>query len=137
MNILKKALLIILPLLFVHIFTACEDEYEHNYVPFLIKVDSIQLPENVNVNESFDIAFFGNIGTNGCYQFSEFKSSEAENEITIEAWGKFNKSSDFCTMAIVMLAGEKLNYTIAEKGTYTFKIKQTDGSFLETEITVE
>ena len=136
MRIFKKTLLFILPVLLAYVLTACDDGHNDDYEAFMIKVDSIQLPESVNANESFDIVFFGTVGTNGCYQFSDFKTSISENEIVAEVWGTFNKKSDICTMAIVMLNGEKLNYTINETGTYTFKVKQPDGTYIEKQVTV-
>ncbi len=46
---------------------SCEKEQEPDYESFLIKVESIQIPQNIAVNEPFEIKFYGTIGNNGCY----------------------------------------------------------------------
>jgi len=117
--------------------SSCENELEQNYESFLIQVDSIQIPDNITINESFDIRFYGTIGTNGCYQFSKFETEKEGNNITMKAWGKFDKNSNICPTVMVYLDNEKLNYRIKEKGTYTIKINQPDNNFLVKQISVE
>lgn len=124
-------------LMLLSILSSCEDEQEPNYESFLIPVDSIQIPGNITKNEPFDIRFYGTIGTNGCYQFSKFETEKQGNKITIEAWGKLNKNSSFCSDEMVYLDNEKLNYQIGEKGTYIIKVKKPDDNFLEKQILVE
>lgn len=124
-------------LMLLSILSSCEDENEPIYESFLIQVDSIQVPENISVNEPFDIMFSGTIGGSGCYQFSKFDTWEQGNDIIIKAWGKFNKSASRCTSVIVSIDSEKLNYRIEEKGTYTIKVMLADNSFIEKQISVE
>jgi hypothetical protein len=118
------------------LFISCEKDYEPNYKSFLIKVDSIQIPENITAKEPFEISFYGTIGYNGCYQFSDFKIEKESNEITIEAWGKFDKNANICPAVMVYLDGEKLSYTVEEKGNYWLKIKQPDNRYLDKQISV-
>ena len=119
------------------IFSSCEKVQEPDYEFFLIKVDSVQVPENIIANEAFEIVFYGTVGTNGCFRFSEFRTEKQNNDIMLEAWGKYDKNSEICTTVMVYLDGEKLNYLIKEKGNYTFKIKQTDDNYFEKQISVE
>jgi hypothetical protein len=124
-------------LMLLSFLSSCEDEDEPNYESFLIQIDSIQIPDNITINEPFDIRFYGTIGTNGCYQFSQFETEKQGNSITVKAWGKFDKGSSICPTVMVYLDNEKLNYQIKEKGSYTIKVKQPDNNFLEKQFSVE
>ena len=55
----------------------------------------------------------------------------------IEVWGKFDKNAKICPEVMVYIDGKKLNYTIRKPGNYTLKIKQTEDSYLEQQISVE
>jgi hypothetical protein len=124
-------------LMLLSILSSCEDKHDPNYESFLIQVDSIQTPDNITINEPFDIIFYGTIGTNGCYQLSRFETEKHGNNITINAWGKFDKKSRVCPAVMVYLDNQKLNYQINEKGTYTIKINRPDNNFLVKQISVE
>jgi len=137
MKSFKIQIIIFYSIFLFGIFSSCEKEQVPNYEFFLIKVDSIQVPENIIANEPFDIIFYGTVGTNGCKQFSDFRTEKQNNDIMIEAWGKFDKNSNICPAVMVYLDGEKLNYLIKEKGNYTFKIKQTDDNYFEKQISVK
>ena len=129
--------LILLNLFIIGLIASCEKRLKTDYEPFLIQVDSIQLSDKISVNTSFDIYFYGTIGTNGCYGFSEFKADKLNNDIIIETWGKLDLKSGICPSVMVFLNGKKLNYLIEETGSYMIKIKQPDNSFLEKQIIVE
>ncbi len=123
-------------IIFIIVFS-CEDKFEPNYKTFLIKVDSIQVSDNIVINEPFEIILHGIIGTNGCYQFSQFITEEQGNNITIEAWGKYNMNSHICSAVMVSLECEKLNYLIKKKGIYTIKVKLPDKNYLVRQIIIE
>ena len=101
---------------------SCVDDPD--YVAFLIKVDSIQIPIEIKANVPFDIVFYGTIGTNGCYSFREFYEYEANNEIVIEAWGNLQYDAKVCPTVMVYLDGIKKRTTINQTGTYILRIKQ-------------
>ena len=67
------------------VFFSCSKENEQVYDSFLIKVDSIGIQEKITAGEPFFIQFFGTIGTNGCYRFSEFKTEKQDSNIVVEA----------------------------------------------------
>ncbi len=137
MKTINTLIICLSSLMLLSFLSSCENELEQNYESFLIQVDSIQIPDNITINESFDIRFYGTIGTNGCYQFSKFETEKEGNNITMKAWGKFDKNSNICPTVMVYLDNEKLNYRIKEKGTYTIKINQPDNNFLVKQISVE
>ena len=137
MRTFKIVTIIIFSILLLDILSSCEKENKIDFETFVIKVDSIQLPDHILANEPFDIDFFGTVGTNGCFQFSQFKTERQNNDIMVEVWGEFDKNSKVCPTVMIYLAGEKLNYTIEKPGNYTLKIRQTEDSYLEQQISVE
>jgi hypothetical protein len=109
--------------------------HKSDFISILIKVDSIQVPNQLTVNVPFEIKFFGTIGGDGCYSFSNFNVQIDNNNILIEAWGKIERAI-ICPTVIVYLTGHNQTYTIQNTGTYNLKIKQPDNSYLEKQITV-
>jgi hypothetical protein len=137
MKFITKILAIASILIASVLIISCEGDNKTEYKSFLIQVDSIAVPNSIAVNDSFDINFYGTVGTDGCFKFSHFKTDRSNNEILIECWGKVNTSAENCPTVMVFLDGEELSYTIDESGNYLLKIKQPDNSFLEKQITVE
>ena len=103
---------------------------------FLIKVDSIKMPPDVQVGNNFKIEFFGTISSNGCSSFSHFTVKQSDSVISIEAWKNVEIDAVICPTVMVYLDGEKLALDIETPGTYLIKIKQPDNTFLEEYITV-
>lgn len=81
--------------------------------------------------------FYGYVGHNGCYSFSKFILERQNNIILVEVNGKLNVKSGVCSDVMVGLNGEKLSYKIEQKGNYTLRIIQPDGTFLELPVLVE
>lgn len=135
MNKFKTQIIFFITLLILGFMYSCEDPNAPDYEYFMIKVDSVKIPEIILANETFEIQLFGLIA--GCSWFSEFKTEKQGENIIIEAWGKRNKNARICSGMIEYLQNEKLLYRFSEKGNYTLKIKQPDGTFLLKEILVE
>ncbi len=115
--------------------SSCRNHTAYEY--FLIRVDSVNVPEAVFANEPFDLRFFGFVGSDGCHSFDRFIADKQDSLLFIELWGKLNINSYACPDVIVELNGKKLNNLLDEPGNYTLKIKQPDGIFLEREILVQ
>lgn len=111
------------------------DPYEPEL--FLIKVDSIHVPNAIVSNAPFDIDFFGTIGSDGCHKFESFKNSINSTDLLIEAWGSFDGKAGLCPAVMVYLTGYKLIVTISTPGNYTIKVRQPDNSTLSREISVK
>ena len=135
MQFFRRSLICFSLFIFYVIIYSCQDEISYHY--FIIEVDQIIAPDTIVMNETFDICLSGLIGVNGCYQFSEFKTTEKENELLIEAWGKINKNSSICSDEMVYLDNEILNYQIKVQGTFTIKAKQPTGSYIQKQIFAE
>ncbi len=131
MKTLKPISTIICSILLIMYFFSCKKENEPNYEYFLIKVDSVNVPESITANTPFEIDFFGTIGTNGCFQFSQFETNIFEKEIQIKVWGKYDKNAKSCPTVMVYLEGQTLRQSIIENGNYTLKVIQPDNTYLE------
>jgi hypothetical protein len=137
MKTFKTTLIVLSCIIFGNTLFSCEEENKTDYKPYLIKIESIKLPEQINATEPFDIHFFGTVGTNGCFQFHEFKTETKDNNIIVEVWGRINNNAEICPSVMVYLEGKELTHTIQKIGNYTLKIKQPDGSYLVEQILVK
>lgn len=113
---------------------ACENKAD--YKSYLVKVDSVQVPDIISSNNPFEIKFYGIISDNGCDSFTNFNVKEESNNILIEAWAKSDLNAFACPTVIVYLTGHGMTYTIPNKGIYNLKIKQPDNSYLEKQIMI-
>lgn len=126
--------IIIVLLYLTGLFTSCKDSDNYNY--FLVKVDSVLLPDEIFVNQPFEAQFSGTIGHNGCYGFERFITEWQDSILYVEAWGKLRTNSSICPDAMVGLNREKLKLLIKNEGIYTLRIKQPGGTFQEQKIEV-
>ncbi|TAL67414.1 MAG: hypothetical protein EPN88_07580 [Bacteroidetes bacterium] len=108
----------------------------YSYEDFLIKVDSIHIPDTISLNIPFDIEFFGIIGFDGCHSFKTFNKSVKNNDIMIEAWGSYENKNGICPAVMVYLEGQKLNMTFHTPGNYNINIIQPGNTSLVRQITV-
>ncbi len=124
--------IIIALIYFTGIITSCKETEDYDY--FLVKVDSVLIPDAINANEPFEVKLSGIIGYNGCSSFERFITERQDSIILVEAWGKLRANSNICPDGVVGLNKEKLKYTIDDEGIYTLKVKQPDGTDLEWQI---
>ena len=103
---------------------------------FMIKVDSIKLPDIISAGIPFDIEFFGVVGSDACFSFKTFKRSSQNQTIVIEAWGTYAKTGESCTGPVVTMNGIKLNISFPVPGNYTIYIREPDTYALARQITV-
>jgi hypothetical protein len=134
MNKLKYIFIIGLLPIIIGVLPSCPkdpviDEY-------LIQIDSIKVPSNINTGIPFQIEFYGTISVMGCSGFSHFTVTRSGLEILIEVWKWVDVDAIACPAVIVYLDGEILDYQLNDPGSYLLKIKQPDKTFLTKSITV-
>ncbi|MEA1987550.1 MAG: hypothetical protein U9N76_08700 [Candidatus Marinimicrobia bacterium] len=102
---------------------------------FVIKVDSLNHPTSIAVNDTITFKLFGIIGNNGCYSFSHFDDQIEPLVVDLTVWGNLPTSGG-CPDMIVYLNKE---YKIAttQKGTFFIRIHQPDDSILIDSVSVE
>ena len=125
----------LLILVFSMSFSACHLDTDNNN-DFLIKIDSIHIPEIIKSGNPFNLVFYGTIGFNECYSLTTFSQGYRGNDINIEAWGSYNYIEGKCPEGLVTLNGQELSIVISSPGTYRIVIKEPDYSVLVKQITV-
>ena len=104
--------------------------------PYLIRIDSLKVPDAITSKVQFEVSLFGTIGPNGCYSFEKFYYyATPQNEVIIEVWGRYQYDGTTCTGSTVYL-NEKIELTISLPGVYTIKVLKPDSNYLVKEITV-
>ena len=126
--------LIILLTLCIGLLSCNTDKNETN--DFLIKVDSIHVPETIVSANPFEIVFYGVIGFNGCYSFKSFNTVNNGSTIIVEAWGTSDFSNLLCPDALVTLDGYTLKLTIPTPGIYKVIIHEPGNFSLITQLKV-
>ncbi len=96
---------------------------------FVIKVDSIAVADTVNLGEVFDIEFFGVIGNDGCYSYSNTEVFYESKTLTFKVWGK-NSGAKECPDVIVLLDGLKVTVNNIDEGDNTIVVIQPNDSKL-------
>jgi hypothetical protein len=117
-------------------FLSCHNNLDTSS-DFIIRVDSVKIPNAVSSTTPFDIVFFGTIGFNCCYSFKTFNRVVKDNDIKIEAWGTLDYKEGKCPEGLVSLNGQILKLTIPLTGTYRIVIKEPEDYTLVKQITVK
>ena len=121
---MKPLLLIVSNLLLIlFISTSCTKEKTIQTEEYIIKVDSVQVTDNVKVGSKIEVDFFGIIGSNGCSSFSRYilKSNGKLHNITLIGKRKVGENL-ICTENLPMLDGMTLELPTDSTGFYTIEI---------------
>ncbi len=90
---------------------------------FLIRVDSIVHPDTVAAGKSFDLAFNGVIGPNGCYRFLRFEKERKVGLLKIWTVGERKTGQNLmCPEYLPMLEGTKLNIVAPDSGVLNIEV---------------
>ena len=104
--------------------------------PYLIKIDSLHAPDTVNLKTLFNIQIYGYVGPSKCYMFEKaYNFTNEQNEITIEAWGKYTYYGDPCVEEKIFM-DYKVELAVSAPGNYTIKGVQPNGTFAEKKLVV-
>jgi hypothetical protein len=66
-------------------------------VEYLIKTDSISVPDTVTAGAPLQVKFHGYLGNNGCYRFKEFRLQRSAIGIFVEPVGVHPSGHPTCT----------------------------------------
>lgn len=128
-----KHLLVILPFI---IFFSCSTEPEKEYIYYLVNVDSIKHPQSVSLNDTITFKLYGTVGSDGCHSFSHFESLTGPFEVDLKVWGKVSSLGSACPAVMVYLEGKEYKVAAKERGIYSIKIHQPDGSVLKDSVII-
>ena len=102
---------------------------------FQILVDSLNVPETVNLSDTINCKFWAFIGPNLCYQFSHFETTKNSEYISIKLWG-FNTGANVCATAISELRGKEYKFVAEQKGIFRINVLQSNNSILKDSVLV-
>jgi hypothetical protein len=136
MNLKKLITGIIVLTSFIALISSCAMKTE-TIEPYLIKIDSLYAPDTVNVKYVFTIELFGYVGPNKCYAYDKaYQTTTDQNEIVIEAWGKYSYYGDPCIEEEVLM-NAKFEMSVAKAGNFIIKGVQPNGYFYERKLVVK
>ena len=136
MNLKKLIKGIIIPASFIVLAGSCAMQTE-TIEPYMIKIDSLYAPDTVNVKYVFTIELFGYVGPNKCYAYDKaYQTTTDQNEIVIEAWGKYSYYGDPCIEEIVMMDAE-FEMSVSKAGNFIIKGVQPNGYYFERKLVVK
>ncbi len=116
---------IIVMVLFTFSFWGCNPNNTDipSYTTFVIRIDSIQYPSSIFMERNLTIKFYGTIGTDGCYTFSNFSPTFKDKKINVTVYGRhINKTT--CNQSIPYLNGATLDVAKLDTGMYIIHVIQ-------------
>jgi hypothetical protein len=113
----------------ITVVSGCSTEPGNTPILFRVRVDSVQVPSSVCLNDTIAIRLFGTIGGDGCYSFSHFEASRQAHILSLTVWGKLTPAS-VCPAVMVYLDGKEFRFVANDGGTQYINIHQPDGSKL-------
>lgn len=122
MKILLQSFLIV-TVLFSAVLLSCSREKHVFLEEYLIKIDSISMPDSVNLQSRFDVAFYGIIGSDGCSRFLRFEHKRVANGYEVYVIGERKTGHALvCPEYLPILNGEKLNLLADSLGYIQIKV---------------
>ncbi len=122
-------------LIFSLVAVGCSTQTEVGTTRFTVKVDSLQHPSSVALNDTIAIRLFGIIGGDGCHSFSHFQDTKQPLRLDLTVWGQFTPASA-CPAVMVYLDGNEYRVIASQQGTLLINIHQPDGTTLVDSIQV-
>jgi len=103
--------------------TSCTPDKSTQTEEYIIKVDSIQVTDNVRVGDKIMVRFFGIIGNNGCSSFKRYIVQSRGKMHTITVIGKRSVGENLvCTENLPLLNGMTLALPTDSIGSNTVEI---------------
>jgi hypothetical protein len=125
------ALHIVIALIFI---PACSKPHVPSVNYFLVRVDSISIPDSISQTDTLKIKLYGTIGNNGNYAFDRFEAERSAHNLSLTVWGKYTKN-DYATQALVFLNKEYPISTLYP-GLFKINILQPDSTYLRDSVVV-
>jgi hypothetical protein len=120
---MKSINLTLAGILLLSLSFSCIKENSTKTEEYVIKVDSIQVNDQVRLGNNITVTFFGIIGNNGCSSFSRFilKSKGKTNQVTVVGKRLVGENL-ICPENLPLLNGMTLNIKADSIGTHIIEI---------------
>ncbi len=105
---------------------------------FVVKVDSISVPDTIAHSDTLRIKFYGTIGCNSNYSFDHFEAQKTLSSVNLTVWGKY-VANEGAFDVLATLQDNDVEYKVSSlnPGVYEIFIHQPDSSMLSDSVTVE
>lgn len=107
---------------------ACAKTHEPEVTYFIVRVDSIAVPDSIPQADTLRMTLYGTIGNNGDYAFDRFESTLSPHDLALTVWGKYTYN-DYATQVIVGLNREFPVFPLY-RGMFRICVIQPDSSNL-------
>lgn len=125
-------------LLLMLTLNSCSTEpTEERYSSYIIKIDSITLPDTISVSDTLIIKFDGTVGTDGCHRFKTFEVVDSNSILDLTVWGEKPNYETACPAVMVYLNGKEYKMKPDRTGEYIIHVNQPDGSVLKDSVFVQ
>jgi len=105
------------------------DRSQPRYDYFIVKVDSLAVPDSFPHTESLRVQLFGTIGRNGAYTLDRVDAVRSERELNLTVWGEFDRRAKEVTQGFTRLDRSYSIYPVTQ-GPFRIRVHQPDGSTL-------
>ncbi|MBI4727609.1 hypothetical protein HY768_10410 [candidate division TA06 bacterium] len=103
---------------------------------FVVKVDSITVPDSISRSDTLKIRLYGTIGNNGNYSFDRYEATRDSYKLNLTVWGK-HVDNDVATMVMVLLDGAEYPVYPVYPNKFKIFIRQPDSSILSDSVMVQ
>jgi len=131
-----KRNIIILLIIATMVYLGCSKSNNPQVENYIIKIDSIVVPDTIDYGNNLIIRFYGIIGENGCYSFYKFDVDYELNTTSVTSWGRFTHN-EACPEILPILNGKELIIYNLPKGNTEIRALQPDGTSLITDVFVK
>ena len=104
---------------------------------FVVRVDSISIPDTIAHSDTLKIKFYGTIGGNSNYSFDHFETYGTTSNVSIKVWGKY-VANDGAYEVISTLQDNNIEYKkiLSAVGVFKIYIYQPDSTVLSDSVVV-
>ncbi len=103
---------------------------------FVVKVDSISVPDTLSHSDTLRIKFYGTIGSNSNYSFDHVEAQKTPSSVDLKVWGKY-VANDGAYDVVSFLDGVEYKVSLLYPGQYDISVHQPDSSVLKDSVVVE
>lgn len=108
------------------IIQGCKKDDTADTTEFIIKIDSITHLDTINSSDFFEVKFYGKIGDNDCFTFSNFSPAFGADFINVTVYGTETIKND-CAGGSVYLDGQGASFSDMTPGVWTLNVFQPYG----------
>ena len=131
----KLAGLFILGLYSSCCFISCTKKNVPSVTYFIVRVDSISVPDSIPRTDTLRVKFYGTIGNDGSYSFDRFEAERSAHNLSLAVWGR-RTDMDLAPQVLIELRGKEYPVSTLYPGLFKINILQPDSTYLRDSVVV-